>query len=180
MRSWCKDCHCANDRDRRARTPLLTADRLRELLTYDPDTGEFRRRVSRSGRLVGKLAGSINKERIVIYADGRQYEAGQLAHLYMTGDFVSEVDHRDVNPLNNRWENLRVAATHSHNLANTRVRVNNKLGVKGVRWMYGKFRARIKVDGRERNLGIFATITEASMAYEAAAVAAWGEFARAF
>ena len=40
---------------------LLSAVRLREAFDYDPETGLFRRRFARGGRVAGSVAGSVNK-----------------------------------------------------------------------------------------------------------------------
>jgi hypothetical protein len=79
--------------------PRLTRARLRELLHYDKDTGEFRW-LERVGDEVrpGPVAGSVN-----IRVRGRRYSAHQLAHLYMTGRWGRPmIDHRDGNSTNNR------------------------------------------------------------------------------
>src|ERR1700726_3642325 len=56
----------------------------------------------------------------------------QLAWFYMTGRWGrATIDHRDGNPANNRWKNLRVA-TPSQNNANRRRPRNNTSGFKGV------------------------------------------------
>jgi len=154
--------------------PMVTAERLRELLTYDPKTGIFR---DRDGALIGAV---YRDGYWRIYIDGRPYRAHRLAWLYQKGEWPpNEIDHRDLDRANNRWTNLRAAAN-GQNHANTRARVDNQLGVKGVRLgPDGKFLARIRIDHKERHLGSFPTIEAASAAYAAAAKAAWGEYARA-
>jgi HNH endonuclease/AP2 domain len=110
---------------------------------------------------------------------GRIYQAHQLAWLYMTGKWCSRViDHRDGDPSNNRWANLR-RATISQNNANRRIHRNNKCGFKGVvRNHIGRWCAAIYKDGRRYHLGSFATPEEAHAAYVAAARKLFGEFAR--
>jgi hypothetical protein len=162
----------------------LTRARLRELLHYDPGSGEFRwrRRVSRTVR-VGDIAGCVNKINGYRYiAVGyRRYAAHQLAWLYMTGKWCRPIiDHRDTDRANNRWDNLR-RATKSTNAAN-RVRPrNNSSGFKGVGLdrKSGRWRAQICKDGRTRVLGTFPTPQAAHAAYVAAARRLFGEFARA-
>jgi len=86
----------------------LTQERLQELLRYDPGTGEFRWRLRvRPNIREGDIAGThMRAEYWAIHVDGRMYRAHQLAWLYMKGEWGWPViDHRDGNPLNNRWRN---------------------------------------------------------------------------
>jgi len=154
-------------------------DRLRDLLEYNPETGEFFWKISRSTVTVGDTAGSVypNGYRY-IQIDGLDYRAGRLAWFFVTGeDPVEFVDHRDGVRDNNRFGNLRLASN-SLNQANAKWSTNTS-GIKGVRWQptRGKWIAVITVNGRAKNLGRFASIVDAAKAYRAAAVDAWGEFA---
>jgi hypothetical protein len=153
--------------------PRLTRARLRDLLHYDPRTGEFRRRKSsrKNGR-TGYVA-------TLITIDGQFYPAHQLAWLYMTGRWGRPmIDHRDGDPANNRWANLRLA-TRSQNAANKRRPQHNTSGFKGVsRCASGKWRARVSKNGRAIHLGRYSTPQAAHDAYVAAARKLFGEFAR--
>jgi hypothetical protein len=96
----------------------------------------------------------------------------------MTGELpINDVDHKNRDRGDCRWENLR-PATRSQNNANSIPQAHNKLGVKGVYREGSKFVARIKVNGRGKRLGSFPSASLAAYAYKAAAVAAFGEFAR--
>lgn len=88
-----------------------------------------------------------------------------------------EVDHENQNTLDNRIENLRLA-TRQLNQANTGVRTDNKLGVKGVRFHQGKYEARITVNKQKKVLGRFDTVQEAADRYLQAAKEFFGQFAR--
>lgn len=91
----------------------------------------------------------------------------------------SRLDHANGDPLDNRRENLR-PVTYSQNGANAKTPVTNTSGHKGVsRTRTGKWRAQIRVNGKARWLGTFATPGDAAAAYWAAARAVHGEFARA-
>lgn len=92
------------------------------------------------------------------------------------------VDHIDGNKSNNRIDNLRPASV-SQNAWNSKKRVNNTSGYKGVSfnapgrerpWM-----ASIGVNGKRKTIGRYETAEEAHQAYCAAAQALHGEFARA-
>ena len=64
---------------------MLTANRLRKVLSYAPATGIFRWKVSASTRApVGTIAGAKNGRGYrQIRIDGRPYSASRLAWLYM-------------------------------------------------------------------------------------------------
>jgi Demerecviridae HNH endonuclease len=61
--------------------PELTAERLRELLHYNPDTGVFTRLVSVNNYYAraGDVAGCIRDGYLSISVDGRGYQAHRLA-----------------------------------------------------------------------------------------------------
>jgi hypothetical protein len=159
----------------------LTQARLHELLEYDQETGDFRWRKRKAIRIAaGQIAGGVSKPSgyWLICIDGCLYRAHQLAWLYVTGQWGRPlIDHRDGNPANNRWSNLR-CATRSENSHNRGLQRNNTSGFKGVSLHKGKWRAQIRKDGRIRVLGAFPTPQEAHAAYVAAARELFGEFAR--
>ena len=166
---------------------MLTSARLRELLHYDPSSGEFRWRqpVGRYGRIpIGSLAGGVSPEGYrYIWIDGTLYRASRLAVLYMTGKWPKDqVDHRNRKPADDRWENLR-EATQSQNKANSSLYSNNTTGMKGVYFdpspgrAAKPWRAKAKVNGKRQWLGRFATKKEAYAAYCAAVKNEYGDFA---
>ena len=109
---------------------MLTAERLREVLNYDPQSGEFRRRVDRGrGRGHRWKAGTIagrKAQYIHINIDYALYAAHRLAWLYMTGEWPSRgIDHIDRDKHNNAWSNLRLADK-SQNAMNSKMRSTNK------------------------------------------------------
>lgn len=91
--------------------PALTQERLQQVLHYDPATGEFRWREQELDRRAGKIAGCcMRSDYWCIHVDGRSYRAHQLAWLYMTGEWgLPLITHRDGDPFNNRWRNLRLS-----------------------------------------------------------------------
>lgn len=175
----------------RARKPL-TQDRLKEVLSYDLDSGVLRWRVNiicGRGRVrvrAGEVAGSIKRRRNdtvayrIICIDYRMHKAHRLAWMYAFGDPVPVViDHIDHDGLNNRISNLR-AATHSQNLANRGATVSSSSGIKGVTWYKrdGLWKSQIKVNYKNIWLGTFTNIEDAASAYGAASKKYFGEFAR--
>lgn len=162
---------------------MITVERLREVLRYAPGAGEFRWRVSPSrGVMAGAVAGTTCwRGYRHIKISGRLYLAHRLAWLWAHGEWPDgDIDHIDGDRANNRLSNLRIA-TRSQNLANTRRHRDNASGFKGVTWVprVQKWMAQIRVGGRTKYLGYFATPEEAHAAYLEAARQAFGEFARA-
>lgn len=107
----------------------LTAERVRELLHYEPATGIFTRRIRTSNRTkVGAIVGADNgKGYLQISVDWRLYSAARLAWLYMTGEWPKEeIDHINRVRSDNRFSNLR-EATRSSNNCNRRRFVKRKL-----------------------------------------------------
>jgi hypothetical protein len=87
-------------------------------------------------------------------------------------------DHRDGNGLNCQRFNLR-ASTVAQNMQNRRGNAGTSSGYKGVsRTAEGRYRARLTQNDVETRLGNFDTPEEAARAYDAEALARWGEFAR--
>lgn len=88
------------------------------------------------------------------------------------------IDHINGNRLDNRLCNLRVA-TPTQNNQNHRPR-KSKSGLKGVVWHgHAKaWQARIKINGKEKSLGLYKNKLLAYDAYVANAIQSFGEFAR--
>ena len=140
----------------------LTPARLKSLLSYNPDTGEFTWLVGGRGRLPGKIAGCPHhtgkgKVYVKIQIDGRIYPAHRLAWLYSYDAWPeNQIDHLDQDSLNNRLSNLR-DVTGSENNKNRKRQNNNRSGVTGVRFriVLQKWLAQIQVNGKQIHLGYF-------------------------
>lgn len=159
----------------------LSAEYVRSLLDYDPETGEFRFRIRKGGRAkVGKIAGSFDKKKYHrIKIDGHLYLASRIAWLYVTGEWPKAlIDHEDRDPSNTRFANLR-EATYTENARNCRTPRRNTSGYKGVSWHKTRkeWRSYIRVEGKLIHLGAFFSAEEASDAYKAAALEHFGDFA---
>lgn len=87
------------------------------------------------------------------------------------------VDHRNRDGLDCRKENLR-PATEALNQANSVRKRQSASGYRGVIVRRDKFQARIGKGGKLINLGVFDTAAEAGVAYDQAARAEFGAFAR--
>jgi len=114
------------------------------------------------------------------YKDGR-VSRGFSLHRFILGvtDPAIKVDHRDGNGLNNSKTNLR-SCTPAQNRANSRKQPNTTSRFKGVhrRKTETKFVAAIKIANKSKYLGAFENEEDAARAYDAAAKAHHGEFAK--
>lgn len=154
--------------------PLLTQERLKQLLDYYPETGLFTWKIANSKRThAGDIAGSPSKKGyILIGIDGRVYRAHRLAWLYVNGCWPKNfIDHINSNKTDNRIANLRDVDGKTNMENQTRASSQNKSsGVIGVSREQGRrrWRAHITTNKKMIHLGYFDTIEEASDAYIAA------------
>ena len=135
---------------------MLTASRLREVLRYDPETGEFHSLPRQGWR---RKCGSMSKGYLRIKIDGHSYLAHRLAWLWMTGEWPDdEVDHRNRIKTDNRWSNYR-PATRLVNCNNRSLSKNNSSGTNGVGWHKNSGKWRVRLRGKSH--GSFLTKEEA-------------------
>lgn len=149
----------------------LTAQLLREVLNYDPETGLFTwanppsRKVKR-----GTVAGSMQVQgyaRVKLFK--KEYLQHRLAWLYVHGSWPKhEIDHINGNRSDNRIRNLRDVPK-AFNMQNRRAanRTNMSTGVLGVTYRpkEGVYAAKIGISGRRVSLGLFKTVRDAQAAY---------------
>lgn len=149
----------------------FTQAQLKELFHYDPATGEF------TGKTEGFTPYVCGTSGYVIIIIGRKCcRAHRLVWVYVTGEQPPNIiDHKNQDKTDNRWSNLR-EATPSQSSSNRRGW--GKSGVKGVRQEGRKWLAQGQKDGKTIRLGLFATIEEASAAYENHTKQLAGEFFR--
>lgn len=150
----------------------LTAERLREALHYDPETGVFTRRASPyRPDLEGKIAGNKRTDGYwAVVLDRNVHFGHRLAWLYMLGVWpTKQVDHINGVRDDNRFANLR-EATNSENQQNRKTNVGRSESSRGTRHRKkeGRWAAVIDVDGQRKSLGYFDTQEEARAAYVAA------------
>lgn len=162
--------------------PIPTFERANELYLYDPEAGNLRRKQAKGNQKAGAIAGNRCGDHVQVMMDNELYGAHQIIWLIMTGAWpLKEIDHKDLNGRNNRWDNLR-EATRAQNMANKAVFKNTATGCKGVSVKVGNrkkpYVVRISPNGKTISLGCFPTLEEATAAYAAAAIKYFGEFAR--
>lgn len=153
---------------------MHTQAQIKELVSYNPESGEFVLLKSDSPRLRNKVGKAIDPKLSrdgykFIMLEGKTYSLHKLAVLYMTGTYPSRnvrVDHEDRNPTNNRWSNLRVVLP-GGNVRNQK-QTSDKLesgytGIYTKRTQTGKLRykAAIRVDGKLHHLGTFNSLESA-------------------
>lgn len=94
-------------------------------------------------------------------------------------DDALQIDHIDINPLNNCRCNLRLA-TRSQNMMNRNIFNNNTSGCTGVHYdsKREKWIARIGIDNKRINLGAFDNIEDAIVIRKDAEIKYFGEFRR--
>ncbi|MFD2189347.1 hypothetical protein [Pistricoccus aurantiacus] len=159
----------------------ITKDIVRELLNYDPYTGEFVWKPRRmewfkreqdwrvwNKKFSGKPAGCVRTRKdgscyLAIGLLNKNYHGSQLAHLYMHSRWPEgRIGYVNGNPLDLRIENLLEGA-HGKGL---RIYSNNKSGVCGVFWDKSKrrWKASPRLNGVQINLGSFTDFEEAEAA----------------
>ena len=170
--------------------PLPSLERLEELLSYDENSGVLtwkmqpetsRSNIGFNNKCGGKVAGTINEDGYVVIGIAKKY---YLAHriiwkLKTGSDPVDIIDHEDTDKGNNRWLNLREAAN-GPNIQNSKLRKDNRSGVKGVFWeeSHKSWRAVLTTNGVSVRLGRFKSLEKATSVITQARVKAHGEFAR--
>lgn len=154
---------------RNRRTVMLTQERLRDLLEYNPESGVFTWKVKRRGpNIVGGRAGCENGPRgyCSIKVGGVIYLQHRLVWFYMTGEWPQfDIDHRNGYRKDNRFSNLR-STTRKQNLENQKLHRDNTSGFRGVTFdkRTSRFVARVTHRGRGYHVGIFDSPEQAAVA----------------
>lgn len=147
---------------------MLTAERLRELVSYNPETGAFHWIVDKSSKArAGCRIGSAHTAGyLTVRVDGTAHLLHRLAWLYTHGRWpVDQIDHINGDRADNRLANLR-ECSNAQNCQNVRAHADGS-GMIGASFdkRRGKWVAGIGVSGRRHFLGYFPTQREAHAAY---------------
>ena len=130
----------------------LTAQKLRELLDYNPETGVFVRKIGVATTNAGDVVGSNVNGYLSVKIKNKPYYLHRLAWLYVYGEFPSgEIDHINRNKKDNKIDNLR-NVTRQQNTQNRTV-TSGVFQTKNKR----RWRARISVSNKTINIGTFET-----------------------
>ncbi len=145
----------------------LTQDRIKEVMHYDPETGEFSWLKSSGTMKKGSRAGADHHEGYrKIKLNRITYQAHRLAWLYVHGCWPREhVDHINGDKGDNRICNLREATMAQNKQNSHRPNSNNKIGLLGVSKSGERFHAKITKFAKCIHIGSFDTAEQAHEAY---------------
>ena len=147
---------------------MLTAELVRKIFNYDPETGHLTYAVQRCKRISkGERAGSDEAHGYrQVNINQHSYKEHRVIWLWMTGEWpTGQIDHINGVRDDNRWANLRVV-TNLQNAQN-RTKVVSKTGFLGVSFKKstGRYEAHIRVNGKKKHLGYFDTAEQAHAIY---------------
>lgn len=134
----------------------ITQKELKELLSYDPDTGHFTNLVTRCRSTKGTRSGGTSQIGYWrTYLKGKLYGDHVLAYIYMTGNSPEhEIDHINHDRSDNRWVNLR-PTTHRENHKNRRMHSNNTTGKVGVGWNKRDKSWRAEIKDNDKRISLY-------------------------
>ena len=135
---------------------------IKDYLSYNPDTGKVVWSKRTSNRTnVGAEAGTAHPNGYIrVHFKGKPYYTQRLAWFLYYGEDPCEqqVDHINGDPSDNRLTNLRLV-NHQQNGQNRKVH--------GVHLNKGRWRAKLKVGGRDIHIGYYDCPLMAGLAYQA-------------
>lgn len=161
---------------------MIAIERLHDLFKLDAETGILTWRVSTNNRVkVGAAVIGMNRAGYIrVCIDRKYYLVHRVVFAMIHSRWpVDQIDHINGVRADNRPENIREATSYQNN-QNVGIRKSNTSGMKGVSWNNErqKWQAHICLRGKNKYLGLFSTIEEASAAYQSAAKDYHGEFFR--
>ena len=146
---------------------MLTQQQVKLLFDYDQKTGVLTWKTITSPRVkIGDNAGCINSSGYLhTKIDGKLYLNHRIIYLWNHGYLPEFVDHRDTIIIHNQIDNLR-KCTRIENGRNSKLRKDNKSGVKGVSWYNRerKWRSVLLINGKQKYLGLFKELSNAEAA----------------
>jgi hypothetical protein len=139
---------------------MPSQERLNELLSYDPETGTLVRAIAQRGVTKGSAAYTVRKDgKLKTRVDYGLFATARVVYMLVTGIDPKEATihciNGDLSDL--RWDNLMLETT-SNAVSGSGVRDRERLEYDT------KYRARIKISGKEIRVGDFDTEEEAEAA----------------
>lgn len=150
-------------------SPEISATEVRELFSYNPETGEIAWRHKHRNKDPGTVAGSLHKStgywRLNVF--GQKYQAHRIAWLIHHGEWPVVIDHINGDKVDNRISNLRSVSTQINAQNLRKAHANSKSRYLGANWHKpsGLWQAKIYTSGKYVHIGLFKTEEEAHKAY---------------
>ncbi|EEA8306567.1 HNH endonuclease [Salmonella enterica subsp. enterica serovar Rubislaw] len=162
---------------------MITQERLKEVIKYNPETGIFTWNVNHKRVIKGSVAGhKYSTGYIRISIDGVQYRAQRLAWLYMTGRMPeNQIDHINRVRDDNRFVNLRdvphfVNQMNKGSYPDMSKKNRGLRGVCKVKNCKNRWAARVMFQNKSINIGCFGSPEEAHEAYCKKIIEIHGEY----
>lgn len=162
----------------------LTHEYLKQIIDYNPETGEFKWKITQGSNVYGDDAFYVHQRPNNIFTLkthilGKPYSTNRLIVLWMTGYMPSPnrvVMTIDNNCFNLKWSNVKVGSCSDAHIKRRNI---GSLASKGVYFVRQrkKYRSVIQINGKPKYLGLFKTEHEAHEAYMKAARKHYGELA---
>jgi hypothetical protein len=116
--------------------------------------------------VLGSVAGSKTRDGYIRFIlNGISYNAHHVVWFFYNGVMPTQLDHINGIKTDNRISNLREVTTAENAQNHSRCHVDNKSGLLGVSPNGKKWRATIRINGKQMSIGTFGTPEEAHKAY---------------
>lgn len=137
--------------------------KITDYISYNENSGVFTATADRCKIKAGDVLGSKTLNGYLsLCFDRKVYLCHRLAFLFKTGSLPDrDVDHINGCRSDNRWANLRLV-TRQQNMFNRFGNISKELPRNIYLHTSGKFRVKMKIDGKTRHFGYYSSLEEAS------------------